>query len=352
VLSSFIPEDERIVTIEDAAELQLQPEHVVRWRPARPTSRARASHHPRPRQERLRMRPDRIVVGECRGGEALDMLQAMNTGHDGSLTTVHANSPARRDLAPRDHGAHGRHRPAGARHPRADRRGHRRHRPAGQLAAAFFLVTANVLFSIPMWYAGLVLIAIVPLVYIENLRRKRVEAIEEQLDNFMLALANALKTTPSIGAALNNVASVITDPMRQELDLALKEMKVGSTLDQALLHMASRVGSRQLDSALSSVLIGRQVGGNLPRVLESTANTLREMRRLEGVVRTKTAEGKMQLWVIALMPFGLLVGLNQLWPGYFDPLTKTFMGYIISTLCVIAWAAAIVLARKVLAVDI
>lgn len=222
----------------------------------------------------------------------------------------------------------------------------------GQLAAAFFLVTANVLFSIPMWYAGLVLIAVVPLVYIENLRRKRVEAIEEQLDNFMLALANALKTTPSIGAALNNVASVITDPMRQELDLALKEMKVGSTLDQALLHMASRVGSRQLDSALSSVLIGRQVGGNLPRVLESTANTLREMRRLEGVVRTKTAEGKMQLWVIALMPFGLLVGLNQLWPGYFDPLTKTFMGYIISTLCVIAWAAAIVLARKVLAVDI
>jgi hypothetical protein len=77
--------------------------------------------------------------------------------------------------------------------------------------------------------------------------------------------------------------------MRQEVDLALKEMKVGSTLDQALLHMAARVGSRQLDSALSSILIGRQVGGNLPRVLETTAGTLREMRRLEGVVRTKTA---------------------------------------------------------------
>ncbi len=222
----------------------------------------------------------------------------------------------------------------------------------GQLGVAFFLITANVLFSIPFWWAGMLLIAIVPVVYIEVLRRQRVEAIEEQLDNFMLACANALKTTPSIGAALNSVASVITDPMRQELDLALKEMKVGSTLEQSLLHMASRVGSRQLDSALSSILIGRQVGGNLPRVLESTANTLREMRRLEGVVRTKTAEGKMQLWVIGLMPFGLLFGLNSLWPGYFDPLSKSLVGYAISAACFTCWAVSIVLARKVLAVDI
>ena len=221
----------------------------------------------------------------------------------------------------------------------------------GQLGAAFFLITANVLFSIPFWWAGLLLIAVTPLIYIEQLRRKRVEMIEEQLDGFMIALANALKTTPSIGGALSSVASVIIDPMRQEVDLCLKEMKVGSTLDQSLLHMAARVGSRQLDSALSSVLIGRQVGGNLPKVLESTAISLREMRRLEGVVRTKTAEGKMQLYVIAALPFALLVGLNQMWPGYFDPLKKSFTGYLLSTGCVICWAVAIVLARKILAVD-
>ncbi|MBX3252394.1 MAG: type II secretion system F family protein, partial [Myxococcales bacterium] len=111
-------------------------------------------------------------------------------------------------------------------------------------------------------------------------------------------------------------------------------------------------GSRQLDSALSSILIGRQVGGNLPKVLETTAGTLREMRRLEGVVRTKTAEGKAQLWVIALMPFGLLLGLNVLWPGYFDPLTKSLVGYLIIIGCTSCWVASIVLARKVLNVDI
>jgi pilus assembly protein CpaF len=94
VLSSFIPEEERIVTVEDAAELQLNQDHVVTLesRPANVEGRGRIAIRDLV-VNALRMRPDRIVVGECRGGEALDMLQAMNTGHDGSLTTIHANSP-------------------------------------------------------------------------------------------------------------------------------------------------------------------------------------------------------------------------------------------------------------------
>src|SRR5450756_2726597 len=94
VLSSFIPNDERIVTIEDAAELQLRQEHVVRLesRPANIEGKGAVKIRDLVINA-LRMRPDRIVVGECRGAEALDMLQAMNTGHDGSLSTVHANAP-------------------------------------------------------------------------------------------------------------------------------------------------------------------------------------------------------------------------------------------------------------------
>ncbi|MGJ9405722.1 CpaF family protein [Nesterenkonia aurantiaca] len=94
VLSSFIPEGERIVTIEDAVELQLQQDHVVRLesRPPNVEGKGEVSIRDLVRNS-LRMRPDRIVVGEVRGGESLDMLQAMNTGHDGSLSTVHANSP-------------------------------------------------------------------------------------------------------------------------------------------------------------------------------------------------------------------------------------------------------------------
>lgn len=94
VLSGFLPEDERIVTIEDAAELQLRQEHVVRLETKSPGVDGIGGVTIRDLvRNSLRMRPDRIVVGEVRGGEALDMLQAMNTGHDGSLTTLHANSP-------------------------------------------------------------------------------------------------------------------------------------------------------------------------------------------------------------------------------------------------------------------
>jgi pilus assembly protein CpaF len=94
ILSSYIPERERIVTIEDAAELQLPQDHVVSLeaRPSNIEGKGQITIRDLVRNS-LRMRPDRIVVGECRGGEALDMLQAMNTGHDGSLTTLHANSP-------------------------------------------------------------------------------------------------------------------------------------------------------------------------------------------------------------------------------------------------------------------
>jgi pilus assembly protein CpaF len=93
-LSSYIPADERVATIEDAAELQLQQPHVVRMETRPPNIEGQGEIAARDLvRNALRMRPDRIIVGECRGAEALDMLQAMNTGHEGSLTTIHANTP-------------------------------------------------------------------------------------------------------------------------------------------------------------------------------------------------------------------------------------------------------------------
>lgn len=223
--------------------------------------------------------------------------------------------------------------------------------PFGQLGCAFLLTVALLLSGESLLAAGYPLIAFAPIVYIERLRKERLALIEEQLDTFILALANALKTTPSIGAALDSVVAVIDEPMRSEVDLAVKEIKVGSTLEQSLLHMAARIGSQSVDSSLSAVLIGRQVGGNLPKILETTAMTLREMKRLEGVIRTKTAEGRMQLWVIGVMPFVFMLTLNFLWPGYFEVLTKSLSGYIVIFIVVGLWISSIVTARKVLAVD-
>src|SRR5205814_3530436 len=94
VLSAYIPPGERIVTIEDAAELQLSQDHWVQLEARPPNLEGKGAVTIRDLvRNTLRMRPDRIIIGECRGPEALDMLQAMNTGHEGSLTTLHANSP-------------------------------------------------------------------------------------------------------------------------------------------------------------------------------------------------------------------------------------------------------------------
>ncbi|WP_394822893.1 type II secretion system F family protein [Pendulispora albinea] len=224
----------------------------------------------------------------------------------------------------------------------------------GQAAAMFLMLLAHALVRLSNFVlvVGTVAIIIGPTIWVEKMRRDRVLAIETQLDTTILSLANALKSIPSIGAAFQSVVMVIQDPTRQEFELAVKEMKVGSTLDQALLHMAARIGSRQVDSALSAVLIGRQIGGNLPKVLEQTAATLREMARLEGVVRTKTAEGKAQLWVMALLPAALIYALNMFWQGYFDPLTKSIFGYFLIVVCGGLWIGGILAARKILNVDI
>ncbi len=222
----------------------------------------------------------------------------------------------------------------------------------GQMAAAFLVMVGAVGVDLPLWYIWLGLIAAAPYYYIERMRRKRVEMIEEQLDGFLVGLANALKSIPSISSAFVSVQPILRAPLRDEVELAIKEMRVGSTLEQALLNMAGRVGSRQLDSALSAIVIGRQIGGNLPTILETTANTLREMSRLEGVVKTKTAEGKAQMWVMAAFPFVMILALDMVSPGYFAPLEASIIGYVIAFFAGGFWLASLLVARKVLSVDI
>jgi tight adherence protein B len=221
-----------------------------------------------------------------------------------------------------------------------------------QLVAIAIVVALAVLIELPFWYLFVALAALAPMLALDWQKRQRVIQIEGQLDGFLVAMANALKATPSLGDAFASVQQLMQPPLQQEIELAVKEMRVGSTLDQALLFMANRVGSRQVDSALSAILIGRQIGGNLPKILDTTASTLREMHRLEGVVRTKTAEGKAQLWVLAFTPAVLLLMFDAVKDGYFDPLTDSVTGYVVIVLAALFWIASIVTARKILDVDV
>ena len=223
----------------------------------------------------------------------------------------------------------------------------------GQLIALFVVSALGAVpdFPVPPWILPIIVL-VGPLLYFNHVRAKRKKALEEQLDGFLTSLGNALKTTPSIGAAFTSCIEITSSPMREEIELATKEMKIGSTLDQALAHIAARIQSPAVDSAFSAILIGRQVGGNLPKLLDTTANSMREMRRLDGVIKSKTAEGKMQLWVVGLMPIALVLGMGQIMPSFLAPLTESFLGYTICAVCAISWAAAVVWARQILALEI
>lgn len=195
-------------------------------------------------------------------------------------------------------------------------------------------------------------IAILPYVWLKQKHGQRVEQLEILLDSWLLLLANALKAAPSLGEAIGSSAKLIRPPFSDEVDLVIKEMKLGTPLDGAVLNMSRRINSRVISSSLATILVGRQTGGDLPDILEKSAATLREMARLEGVVRTKTAEGKMQAVVLALIPFVLLFMIHQVDNQWLRPLVQTNTGYVIIAVATTLWFVAIILARRILTVDI
>ncbi|MFN7698777.1 MAG: type II secretion system F family protein [Deltaproteobacteria bacterium] len=191
-----------------------------------------------------------------------------------------------------------------------------------------------------------------PWLHIQREHARRIEQIEVLLDSWLLLLANALKASPSLGESISNSAKLIRPPFSEEVDLVIKEMKLGTPLDAALLNLAARLTSRLESSSLATILVGRQTGGDLPAILEQSAATLREMQRLEGVVRTKTAEGRMQAFVLGAIPFVLLAVLHQMDPTYLVPLFETTTGNVVIIFAVILWFSAIIMARRILTVDI
>lgn len=221
----------------------------------------------------------------------------------------------------------------------------------GQLVAMFVIFAAAVLIDLPMWYVFFGLAVFGPPLYIDYQRRKRVETIERQTDGFLVALSNALKATPSVADAFISVEPLLRPPLKEEVGLAIKEMRVGSTLDQAIALMANRIGSRVVDAALSAVLVGRQVGGNLPKILDTTSSSLREMARLDAVIRAKTAEAKAQIALLSVFPGVIIVAFGTVKRGYFDPLTQSASGYVVIVLAIGCWISSLLLARKIAAVE-
>lgn len=240
-----------------------------------------------------------------------------------------------------------------------DRRLRRLHQPRvgariafGQVIGVFFVVALTFLLRTPLLLPVAALIAVAPYASLELRLKQRVATLDHQADGFCLALANALKATPSIGAAFETTTGLMSGPVQEEMSLANKETKLGLPINDAIRAAGARAGSVKLGAVLAAVLIGRQVGGNLTRVLETTAGTLRELERLEGVVRQKTADGRMQLWGLSLVPPIIVFCIHRLDNQFFEPLMTTFVGRLCLGAALVMYVVGVAAARKVLVVDV
>lgn len=203
------------------------------------------------------------------------------------------------------------------------------------------------------WAAlGAGLVALAPRLVLATLRRRQAEAVDAGLDGALITLVNALQVRPGIASALGVCCPLLPDPLRGQIELCLKQLHLGSTLEAALTSLGDRVRCPNFRLALRALLIGRKVGGNLPEILESTASTLREMARLDGVLKTKTAEGKSQISVLAVMPLVIVLLMSFVQPAHFDPLFESTAGVILLCVAGLLWVASLLLARKILSVSL
>jgi tight adherence protein B len=213
------------------------------------------------------------------------------------------------------------------------------------LMAAFLLEDFYLLLLVP-------LIAGAPIAVLQRRRDKRIARIELQLDGWLMVLSNALKAAPSLGEALSTSQTLSRPPMSEELDLVIKEIRLGSPTDHALRQMATRVNSRTLWGAVATLLVSRQTGGDVSRIIEESAETLREMARLEGVVKTKTADGRAQAYVLGALPFVLLAAIHFIDPHWLSALGDSALGYLLTAAAAALWVLGFLAARRILAVDV
>lgn len=221
----------------------------------------------------------------------------------------------------------------------------------GQVALSCLISGAGLALT-PWLFLCVIPTLVLPGLWLRKQVARRVEHIENQLDPFLTALTNALRGNPALGSALASIAPLCPSPMKDELETLLKSFDLGTPLDEGLQDFARRVPSRALSTTVSILCIARRTGGNLTKTLETTAAALREMARLEGVVRTQTASGRTQATALSLLPIPLVGMLYVADNTFLDPLLVTFTGHLVILSSIAMWAVAVVAARWIVAVDI
>jgi tight adherence protein B len=187
------------------------------------------------------------------------------------------------------------------------------------------LLLANIIFALMIAAVA----SLIPYAWLVRTRRQRQKRMAEQLPDVLAILASSLRAGHSFLQALDQVAAEIKDPTAGEFHRVVSEIRLGRSIDDAMIEMADRVGSEDMRWAVMAVNIQRQVGGNLAEVLDIVANTVRERAYVQRQVRVLSAEGRISIGILSALPFGVLLYLAVMNPDYVSPLLTTMIGRIL-----------------------
>jgi tight adherence protein B len=205
------------------------------------------------------------------------------------------------------------------------------------------------------WLYGVVLALLcgyLPVLWLERARAQRRKALNAQLDATLQSMANTILVTQNLEDAFATIAQHFDPPIAQEADVLVKQVRLGTPMDEALHELADRCQSRNVDAIVTALTVGRQTGGELPKVLETTASVLRETSRVEGVMESKTSEGKAQVFVMGLLPFVFGGALQVIDPEWMQPLFKDPIGWVIILIACLLEFIGLAMVRKLTRIDV
>ncbi len=191
-----------------------------------------------------------------------------------------------------------------------------------------------------------------PMMTVKHYRVRRIKKFNTQLVDALQAMSNALKAGLTFQQAMEQISKDAPVPLSQEFGLFVKELKLGVQPDEALLNMAKRVGSDDLDLVAVSTNIARQLGGNMAEMYETLSTTIRERFRLEGKIDALTAQGKLQGWVVSAMPLILGIVLNYMRPDLMQPMLDHIFGYILVAVIMVMEVMGVLIIRRITNIDI
>lgn len=217
----------------------------------------------------------------------------------------------------------------------------------GGLVILGYLLSQDVFWALLLGMGGLV----APKIFLNNLKAKRLKQLNFQIGDALITIANSLRAGFGFMQAMDLVSKEMPDPIAAEFRRALREIQLGATMDYALLTMAQRVQSEDLDLVVTAVLVQRQVGGNLAEVLENISETIRDRIRLAGEIKTLTAQGKISGIIIGLLPICLFVILFLINRDYALILFKHQVGLVLIASGFISQAIGFILIKRIVNIE-